>query len=53
MKKKLFTVDYSITNYDKASNIIIEKALLNMSFGVTALAVHGLIETFEYQVYKP
>jgi exopolysaccharide biosynthesis WecB/TagA/CpsF family protein len=44
-KKQLFTVSYSITNYKEASNLIIEKATTHSSFGVSALAVHGLIET--------
>jgi len=42
-KKQLFTVNYSITNYDEASDVIIQKALSHTIFGVTALAVHGLI----------
>lgn len=44
-KKQLFSVNYSITNYNEASDIIIEKAISRKSFGVTALAVHGLIES--------
>lgn len=44
-KKQLFSVKYSITDYDEASNIIIDKARLHESFGVSALAVHGLIES--------
>lgn len=45
IKKQLFRVDYSITDYDKASDSIIEKAVEGESFGVSALAVHGLIES--------
>src|SRR5215210_293752 len=45
IKKQLFSVNYSITNYIEASDIIIEKAISSKSFGVTALAVHGLIES--------
>lgn len=45
LKKHLFSVNYSITNYDEASEIIIEKAKKHESFGVSALAVHGLIES--------
>ncbi len=52
MKKKLFTVNYLITNYKEASDIIIEKALTHASFGVTALAVHGLIETVKDKSFK-
>ena len=52
LKKQLFTVNYSITNYDEASDIIIEKALTHSSFGVTALAVHGLIESVKNTSFK-
>ena len=45
MKKKLFTVDYTVTDYDQATALIMEKALAHKSFGVSALAVHGLIES--------
>ncbi len=44
-KKQLFTANYAITDYDKASDLIIEKACSRTSFGVSALAVHGLMET--------
>ena len=43
-KKPLFGVFYSITDYEKATQIIIKNAQLRNSFGVSALAVHGLIE---------
>jgi len=43
VKKNLFGVDYSIVDYESASNVIIEKALTKQSFGVSALAVHGLV----------
>jgi exopolysaccharide biosynthesis WecB/TagA/CpsF family protein len=52
LKKQLFTVNYSITNYDWASDIIIEKALSRTSFGVTALAVHGLIESVKNKPFR-
>jgi len=52
LKKQLFTVNYSITNYTEASDIIIEKALSHSSFGVTALAVHGLIEAVNSRSFK-
>lgn len=52
LKKQLFTVNYSITNYNDASNIIIEKAMKHTSFGVTALAVHGLIETVKNKPFR-
>lgn len=52
LKKQLFTINYSITNYNDASNIIIEKALTHTSFGVTALAVHGLIESVKNKPFR-
>jgi exopolysaccharide biosynthesis WecB/TagA/CpsF family protein len=45
LKKQLFSVSYTITDYDAASDLIISKALNNQSFGVSALAVHGLMES--------
>jgi N-acetylglucosaminyldiphosphoundecaprenol N-acetyl-beta-D-mannosaminyltransferase len=44
-KRKLFGVNYAITDYEAASDIIIDNAKENRSFGVSALAVHGLIES--------
>ena len=44
-KKNLFSINYSIVDYQSASDAIIEKAEKNQSYGVTALAVHGLIES--------
>ena len=52
IKKQLFTVDYSITDYNEASNLIIEKAMSHSSFGVSALAVHGLIETVKNKGFR-
>lgn len=52
LKKQLFNVPYSITDYNKASDIIIEKALSHASFGVTALAVHGLIESVKNKPFR-
>jgi N-acetylglucosaminyldiphosphoundecaprenol N-acetyl-beta-D-mannosaminyltransferase len=40
---KLFLPNYADVDYDKASDIIINNALSGKSFGVSALAVHGLI----------
>lgn len=45
-KRNLFGVNYSITDYEAASNTIITHALYRDSFGVSALAVHGLIECY-------
>lgn len=52
LKKQLFSVNYSITNYEKASDLIIEKAISHTSFGVTALAVHGLIESVKNKSFR-
>lgn len=45
-KKNLFGVNYSIINYEKATEVIIKNAIARNSFGVSALAVHGLIECY-------
>jgi N-acetylglucosaminyldiphosphoundecaprenol N-acetyl-beta-D-mannosaminyltransferase len=45
IKKQLFSVNYAITDYDDASDLIILKALAREHFGVSALAVHGLMES--------
>ncbi len=51
-KEKLFGISYSIVDYDSASDIIIERASENRSFGVSALAVHGLITSVKEQKVK-
>lgn len=45
VKYRLFTANYSITDYKRASDTIMSAARERRSFGVSALAVHGLIET--------
>lgn len=42
-KRELFGIDYGIVDYDSASDIIVEHAARHHSFGVSALAVHGLV----------
>lgn len=42
-KYSLFGVDYSATDYESASDLIIQMAIQRTSFAVSALAVHGLI----------
>jgi N-acetylglucosaminyldiphosphoundecaprenol N-acetyl-beta-D-mannosaminyltransferase len=42
-KRNLFGIDYAIVDYESASEIIIENAARRSSFGVSALAVHGLV----------
>lgn len=46
-KYKLFWPEYAAVDYDSASDIIIEKAASRESFGVSALAVHGLITSLK------
>ena len=46
-KKLLFRVNYTITDYEAATCIIINNAQQRNSFGVSALAVHGLIESYK------
>jgi len=52
MKTNIFGVNYTPTDYEEASEIIIDKASKNQSFGVSALAVHGLIECYNSPVLK-
>ncbi len=44
-KHKLFIPEYADVDYDSASDIIISHAEERRSFGVSALAVHGLMES--------
>ena len=52
MKVDIFGVNYTVTDYEKASDLIIENAKTNTSFGVSALAVHGLIECYNNNLLK-
>jgi len=45
-KRNLFGVKYSLTNYKTSTELIIENAVGHRSFGVSALAVHGLMECY-------
>lgn len=45
-KFNLFGVNYAALDYTKAVDTIINKATNNSSFGVSALAVHGLMEAY-------
>ena len=42
-KRSLFGIEYAILDYELASDIIIEHARRRHSFGMSALAVHGLV----------
>jgi exopolysaccharide biosynthesis WecB/TagA/CpsF family protein len=50
--ESLFGIRYAITNYEEASQIIINKAMEGESYAVTALAVHGLIEGYRNTLLK-
>jgi exopolysaccharide biosynthesis WecB/TagA/CpsF family protein len=52
IKLQLFTANYSITDYLRASETIISKARVRKSYGVSALAVHGLIETVKDRTFR-
>lgn len=51
-KQRLFSVNYSITDYEGASDLIVAKAISQESFGVSALAVHGLIECVRKKPFR-
>lgn len=44
--RNLFGVNYTLTNYVEAAGIIVDYGMKHHSFGVSALAVHGLIECY-------
>lgn len=46
-KVNLFGIFYTSTDYDNATKTIIDNACKNSSFGVSALAVHGLITAYK------
>ena len=48
--ESLFGIRYTITEYEEACHIIINKAKEGQSYAVTALAVHGLIEGYRNQL---
>jgi len=41
--KSLFGINYAVVDYERASDVIIAYAEKHRSFGVSALAVHGLV----------
>jgi exopolysaccharide biosynthesis WecB/TagA/CpsF family protein len=51
-KLQLFTANYSVTDYLRASETIISRARVHKSFGMSALAVHGLIETVKDKAFR-
>ena len=44
-KRNLFSVNYSLVDYETASDILIDHARINNSYGLSALEVHGLVES--------
>ncbi len=52
MKTNIFGVNYTPTDYEEASDMIIDFARQQHSFGVSALAVHGLIECYNAPLLK-
>lgn len=44
--KPIFGINYCITDYIEATQVLIGEAKTNSSYGVSALAVHGLIECY-------
>lgn len=46
-KVKLFVPEYALVDYESASDVIINNAREKKSFGVSALAVHGLMTSIE------
>lgn len=46
------TANYAVVDYNSASDIIIEQAKKHQSFGVSALAVHGLITAVQDEKVK-
>lgn len=51
-KFNLFGIHYTATNYEAASRMIVENACINKSYGVSALAVHGLITAYKDPVLR-
>lgn len=49
-KRNLFGVHYTLTNYGEAAQMIVNCGMEHRSFGVSALAVHGLIESYRNPV---
>lgn len=48
----IFGIHYTATDYQEAAECIIEQAAQNKSYGVSALAVHGLITAYQNEPFK-
>lgn len=51
-KYSVFGLNYCATDYEEASNVIIERAKTRESFTVAALPVHGLIEAYRFSAFR-
>lgn len=51
-KVDLFGVDYTVTDYEHSTSVIIDAARERQSFAVSALAVHGLMEAASDDVFR-
>ncbi len=51
-KYSIFGIDYSATDYNKASDLVIKNARDKNSYGVSALAVHGMITAYKDEKFK-
>ena len=45
-KVSLFGIHYAVVDYAVATEMILDKAMAKQSFGVSALAVHGMMEAY-------
>lgn len=52
IKAHLLDVPYTLTDYERASAIIIDKGLAFTSYGVSALAVHGFVESVKHPEFR-
>ena len=51
-KLNLFGIYYTATDYEQATRVITDNASKNKSYGVSALAVHGLITAYQQESLK-
>lgn len=48
----IFGIEYAVTNYQLATDLILEKALARRSFSVFALPVHGVVEARRDSMFR-
>ncbi len=51
-KANVFGVNVSVTDYAEAASVIVERGVQRQSFGVSALAVHGLITATQEDEFR-